>query len=89
MFGEELHVKGSCDTERACQFCRNTLYSADGRNIKRLWRQHERGIAAVYAGVLDMLADCPQNDLALVGDCIDFDLARVALKLGHYNRMVG
>ena len=64
------------------------LDSADGRDVKHLRRQHQRRVAAVHAGVLDVLADGTQDDLALVGHGVDLDLARVRLELRHDDRML-
>ena len=60
----------------------------DRSDVERLRGKDERRVAAVHAGVFDVLADGPQDDLALVGDGVDLDLAGVNLELRDDDRIV-
>jgi hypothetical protein len=50
--------------------------------------KHQRGVAGVNARVLDVLADGPEHDLAVVGHRVDLQLACVGLELGDHHRVL-
>src|SRR5215831_8213061 len=60
-----------------------------GRDVERLWGEHQRGVAGVDARVLHVLADGPEHDLAGVGHRVDLQLAGVRLELGDHHRVLG
>ena len=49
-------LNGPVIVQRARQLRRDVARPADGREVERLRRQHQRRVAAVHAGVLDVLA---------------------------------
>ena len=89
MLGQKLHVEGAGDPQRLGERLGDLARLADGRDVERLRREHQRGIAAVDARVLDVLADGPEHDLAAVGHRVDLDLAGVRLELGDDHRVLG
>ena len=82
-------LNGPVIAQRLGQRLRDLARLADGRDVERLRREHQRRVAAVDAGVLDVLADGPEHDLAVVGHRVDLDLAGVRLELGDHHRVLG
>ncbi len=75
MFGEELYVEWTGDVQLLSYRGGYLAYLADRGDVQCLWRQHEGCIAAVYAGVFDVLADRPQYELPVFRDRINFHFA--------------
>ena len=89
MLGQKLHIERSGNLQLAGDRRGDLPDLADGREVERLWRQHESGVAGMHTRVLDMLADGPEDQLPLVGNRVDLDLARMSLELGNDHRVLG
>eukprot|EP00962_Isochrysis_galbana_P040190 scaffold14529_cov117-Isochrysis_galbana.AAC.11 len=85
---DELHVERAGDLERGGQLIGDFLHLEDVGRVERLRRQHERGVARVHAGVLDVLRDGLEQHLAVLGHRVHVDLAGVLDELGHHHRVL-
>ena len=86
---EQLKVERPRDGQRLGQLGGNLLGAMDDRQRHGLGRKHQGRITAVHAGVLHVLADGPQHDLAVVRNRIDLDLPGPGLELGDHHRVLG
>ena len=75
--------------QRARKLHRDLPDASNGRDVERLGRQHQGGVPAVHAGILDVLGDGPQHQLSPVGHGIDLDFARVGLEFGDDDGVLG
>mmetsp|Transcript_32049 Transcript_32049/g.83890 ORF Transcript_32049/g.83890 Transcript_32049/m.83890 type:complete len:384 (+) Transcript_32049:741-1892(+) len=89
VLGEELQVERPRDVELLGDRAHDALDAAARLDVELLCGQHERGVARVHAGVLDVLADRVVDHVAVVGDGVDLDLLGALDELGDDDRVVG
>ena len=86
---QQLDVAGAGDPELLRDLLRDTPHLPQRGNRHVHGRKDEGGVAAVDAGVLDVFADRPEHELALVRDEVDLDLPGVFLELRDDDRVFG
>ena len=88
VLGDELHVERASDVQFPGELSGNLTGSAYRLQIQHLGWQHHGGVTAVHSCIFDVLADGPQDDVALVGHGIDFDFPSMHLELRDDDRVV-
>jgi len=86
---QQLDVAGAGDPQFLRDLLRDAAHLPQGGDGHVHGRQHEGRVAAVDAGVLDVLAHGPEHHLAPVRDQVDLDLPGVLLELGDDDRVLG
>src|SRR5215831_1721913 len=88
VLGEKLDVERARYRHRFGELRGYPADAAYGCDVKRLRRCDQRGVAAVHAGVSDMLADGPQDDLPSIRHRIDLYFPGVCLKRRDHDGVV-
>eukprot|EP00754_Rhynchopus_humris_P032214 Rhum_TRINITY_DN15387_c0_g1::Rhum_TRINITY_DN15387_c0_g1_i3::g.154543::m.154543 len=88
VLGQELGVDGTRDVERLHQLAHDLLDAPHRLDVQLLGRQHQRGVARVHAGVLNVLGHGVVDDAAVLGDGVHLHLLRVLHELRHDDGVV-
>eukprot|EP00754_Rhynchopus_humris_P032218 Rhum_TRINITY_DN15387_c0_g1::Rhum_TRINITY_DN15387_c0_g1_i5::g.154554::m.154554 len=82
---QELRVHGARDVEACAQRAHDLLDAPHRLDVQLLGRQHQRGVARVHTGVLDVLRHGVVDDAAVLGDGVHLHLLRVLDELRQHN----
>jgi len=85
---DDLHVEGTGNVPGLGDLLSDDLDTLDGGGRKVGRGEDERGISRVNTGVLDVLTDGVNKQLAVRGNSVDVDLAGALNELGDDNRVV-